>query len=449
MITDHDLVKNTTNYIKRSITLKILSVGFLILLLLIPAGMIKGLIRERQSRRDSVVTEISNKWGNSQTITGPFITVPFRTFFKDNQGKTQSNLKYLHLLPETLDITGVMNPEVRYRSLFEAVLYNIKLTFRGNFKVPSTSQLNINPKNILWDKACLSLGISDMSGIQDTIEINFNGGAYQANPGLKTTDLAEAGVSTLVSPLAPNGLNSFSFDLDLNGSEQLSLIPVAESNTVKISSSWPSPSFNGAFLPASREVTKDGFSAHWKVLHLNRNYPQFWEGSHYKVPPSAFGLKLILTADVYQKSTRLAKYSIMFLIFTFAAFFFSEIINKRRVHPIQYILVGMAVLIFYTLVLSLSEHMCFNLAYILSALAVTCIISGYAKAIVSNSRFALTIFGLLTILYSYLFIVLQLEDYALIMGSVGLLVILAVVMYLTRKIDWYDVETAPQENGNP
>ncbi len=448
MISDHDLIKKTTNYIRRSITLKILSVGFLILLLLIPAGMIKGLIRERQSRRDSVVTEISNKWGDSQTITGPFITVPFRTFFKDNQGKTQSNLNYLHLLPETLDVKGVMNPEVRYRSLFEAVLYNVKLTFQGNFKVPPTSQLNIDPKNILWGKACLSLGISDMRGIQDTIEIKFNDGAFQANPGLKTTDLAEAGVSTLVGPLAPNGLNSFSFDLDLNGSEQLSLIPVAESNTVKISSSWPSPSFNGAFLPADREVTKDGFSAQWKVLHLNRNYPQFWEGSHYKVPPSAFGLKLILTADIYQKSTRLAKYSIMFLMFTFAAFFFSEIINKRRVHPIQYILVGMAVLIFYTLVLSLSEHLRFNFAYILSALAVTCIISGYAKAIVPNSRFALTIFGLLTILYSYLFIVLQLEDYALIMGSVGLLIILAIVMYLTRKIDWYDVETVPQETEN-
>ncbi len=445
-MSEQDVVKKTANFIKRSITLKILSVGFLILLLLIPAAMIKDLIRERQSRRDSVVAEISNKWGDSQTITGPFITVPFKTFFKDSQGKTQSNLNYLHILPENLDVTGVIKPEVRYRSLFEAVLYNIKLSFRGKFKVPPASQLNINPKNILWDKACLSLGISDMRGIQDKIVLTFNGTAYQANPGLKTTDLAEAGVSTLVSPLAPNGRSSFSFEVNLNGSEQLSLIPVAESNTVAIASSWPSPSFNGAFLPASREVSKDGFSANWKVLHLNRNYPQFWEGSHYKVTPSAFGLKLILTADVYQKSTRLAKYSLMFLVFTFAAFFFSEIINKRRVHPIQYILVGMAVLIFYTLVLSLSEHMPFNLAYLLSAFAVTCIISGYAKAIVSNGRFALTIFGLLTILYCYLFIVLQLEDYALILGSLGLLVILAVVMFMTRRIDWYAVETSPPEN---
>jgi inner membrane protein len=443
---DPDVIRKIANYIKRSITLKIFSVGFLILVLLIPAGLIKGLISERQSRRDEVVGEISNKWGESQTITGPFLTVPFKTFFKDNQGKTQTGLDYLHILPETLDATGVMQPEVRYRSLFEAVLYNVQLKFSGNIKLPPLNQLNIDPGNILWDKAYLSLGISDMRGIQDKIVIQFNGVAYQANPGLKTTDLAEAGVGTLVALPASKASLPFSFGLNLNGSEQLSLVPVAETNTVKLTSRWPSPSFNGAFLPTTREVTKEGFSANWKVLHLNRNYPQFWEGSRYNVTPSAFGLKLILTADVYQKSTRLAKYSIMFLVFTFAAFFFSEIINRRRVHPIQYILIGMAILIFYTLVLSLSEHMNFNFAYILSASAVTGIISGYAKAIVSNPKFALTILSLLTILYCYLFIVLQLEDYALIMGSVGLLIILAAVMHLTRKIDWYEVETAPEND---
>lgn len=448
MTNNQDIVKKTANYIKRSITLKIVSVGVLILLLLIPAAMIQNLIRERQSRRDSVMKEISQKWGYSQVITGPFITIPFKTFFKDSDGKTQFNLNYLHILPETLDITGEMKPEVRYRSLFEAVLYNIKLKFSGNFKLPLASQLNMDSNNILWDKAYLSLGITDLRGIQDKIVISFNKSAYDTNPGLKTTDLAAAGVSTLIKPLLPNEANSFSFDLNLNGSEQASLIPVGESNTVKINSSWPSPSFNGAFLPATREVKKDGFSASWKILHLNRNYPQFWEGAQYKVTQSAFGVKLILTADIYQKSMRLAKYSIMFLVFTFAAFFFSEIINKQRIHPIQYILIGTAILIFYTLVLSLSEHMHFNYAYILSAASVTLIISGYAKAIIPNSRFALTILGILAILYGYLFIVLQLEDYALMLGSIGLLIIVTIVMYVTRKINWYEIETAQRENDS-
>jgi len=437
-------VTKTSNSIKNSITLKVVSVGVLILLLLIPAGMVKGLIHERQSRRDSVVEELCAKWGEQQTITGPFITVPFKTFIKDDKGQTQTKLKYLHILPESLDIRGEIKPEIRYRSLFEAVLYNIKLQFSGNFKLPPTSQLNIDQTNILWDKAYFSLGITDMRGIQDAITIQFNGSSYTAGPGLKNSDIAEAGVGTLIRPLAPNEPNQFTLALNLNGSEQISFIPVGETNTVTITSSWPSPSFNGAFLPTKREVNKDGFSSSWRVLHLNRSYPQFWEGSEHKVTPSAFGLALILTADIYQKATRLAKYAIMFLVFTFAACFFSEIINKRRVHPIQYILIGLAILIFYTLALSLSEHMHFNYAYILSAAAVTGMISGYAKAVVSNARFALTIMGILAVLYAYLFIVLQLEDYALIMGSIGLLIVLAVVMYITRKIDWYAVETEQQ-----
>ncbi len=439
-----DAIKATANFLKRSITLKVLSVGFLILLLLIPAAMVQDLVRERQSRRDSAVSEISGKWGDRQTITGPFLAVPFRTFFKDDEGKTRSNLGYLHILPETLDITGDIRPEVRYRSLFEAVLYNVKLHITGSIKLPPSGQLNIEQKNIQWDKAYLSLGITDLRGIQDRIAIRFNGASYNADPGLRTADLAEAGVGTLVGALTPGKPNDFSFDLNLNGSEQLSLVPVGETTTVRLASKWPSPSFNGAFLPASREVGKDGFTANWKVLHLNRNYPQFWEGAQHKVESSAFGLQLILTADIYQRSTRLAKYAVMFLVFTFAAFFFSEVINKRRVHPIQYILIGTAILLFYTLVLSLSEHMNFNSAYLISAATVTLMIAGYSQAIVHSSRFALTIGGILTILYAYLFVVLQLEDYALIMGSIGLLVIVGAVMYVTRKIDWYDVETGQE-----
>ncbi|MBN1154370.1 cell envelope integrity protein CreD [candidate division KSB1 bacterium] len=441
MTTNQDIVKKTTDYMKRSITLKIFSIGILILLLLIPATMIQHLIHERQSRRDSVVSEISQKWGDSQTITGPFITVPFKTFFNDTDGKTKFNVNYLHILPETMDISGEIKPEIRYRSLFEAVLYNTKLKFTGNFKLPSPSQLNINSNDILWDKASLSLGITDMRGIQDKIIFSFNESIYDANPGLTTTDLAAAGVSTQIKTLMSNDDNDFSFELNLNGSEQINFTPVGESNHVAINSSWSSPSFNGAFLPVDHEVGKDGFSANWRILHLNRNYPQFWEDAQYNVVPSAFGVKLILTADIYQKSMRLAKYSIMFLIFTFAAFFFSEILNKQKIHPLQYIFIGMAILIFYTLVLSLSEYIHFNYAYIISAASIILIIAGYAKAILSNSKFALWIFGLLTILYSYLFIVLQLEDYALIMGSIGLLVILTIVMYITRKINWYEIET--------
>jgi inner membrane protein len=445
MPNDTDLIKNAGNFMRRSVTLKIGLVGFLILLLLIPAAMIQNLITERQSRRDSVVKEISQKWADGQTVTGPFITVPFKTYFKDADGKARFNLNTLQFLPETLDVTGEIRPEVRYRSLFEAVLYNADLQFSGSFKLPQKSRMNVDPAAILWDKASLSLGITDLRGIREKIVFALNQKEYAADPGLNSTDLAAAGVSARIGSVAPDETVRFSFDLNLNGSEQLSLVPVGETSVVRIRSTWPSPSFNGAFLPAGREVAKDGFAADWKILHINRNYPQFWENAQYRVSDSAFGVKLILTADIYQKSMRLAKYSIMFLVFTFATFFFSEIMNKRRIHPIQYVLIGLAVLIFYALVLALSEHMRFNLAYLLSAASVTCIISGYAKAISSNPRFALTVLGVLTVLYGYLFVVLQLEDYALISGSVALLVILAAVMFMTRKIDWYAIEAGRKE----
>jgi len=447
--------KNTSYYFKNSVTIKILTIGFLILLLLIPLLMIQGLIQERKNRRNSVIEEISQKWGNRQTITGPFIAIPYKMFYKDEKGNTLFNLKYLYILPESLNIKGEIKPQIRYRSLFEAVLYNVKLHITGDFKLPPVSQLNIDPKNILWNKSLLLLGITDMRGIQDKIKIDFNNTPYDMSPGITAGEIAESGVSTLVKPLAPEGSNRFSVDLNLNGSEQIDFIPVGASTNLDLVSSWPSPSFNGAFLPAEREIKKDGFSAKWKVLSLNRNYPQFWEDDiKHDVKSSAFGVQMILTADIYQKTTRLAKYAIMFLLFTFASFFFSEIINKRKIHPIQYILIGMAILLFYTLVLSLSEYIHFNIAYVLSAMTITLVISGYAKAIVDNKKFSMTIMGFLTILYSYLFIILQLEDYSLIMGTLGLLIILGLVMYYTRKINWYEIEIIPdlpkekQQNKN-
>jgi inner membrane protein len=448
MISTQDTLKKSSNYIRKSATLKIFTIGLLVLVLLIPAAMINSLIYERESRKNAVVAEISEKWGSSQTITGPFVTIPYKIIVRDEKEKVTISTGYLHLLPETLDISGDIKPEVRYRSIFEAVLYNVQLNVQGTFRLPPLAQLNIDPANILWDKSFFSIGITDMRGIQNSIIVRLNNEDYACDSGLKTTDIASSGVGTLIKPLSADKVNTFAFSLNINGSEQLNFIPVGQTNSVKLQSKWPSPSFNGAFLPASREVTDKGFSARWKVLHLNRNYPQFWSGGQYRVDTSAFGLKLVLTANIYQKATRIAKYAVMFILFTFSAFFFSEIINKRRVHPIQYLLIGLAILLFYTLLLSLSEYISFNYAYILSALAITLLITAYSQGIIRHRGFSCTILGILSILYAYLFVVLQLEDYALIMGSVGLLAVLATVMYITRHIDWYAVDTEQGEMEN-
>lgn len=432
-----ETVGKTKTFIRTSATLKIIAIGILVLALQIPASMISSVMRERESRRDTVVQEINSKWGWSQTVTGPFFTVPFKEYYTDRNKEEKVRIKYFHLLPEQLIITGAVTPHIRYRSLYEAVLYTTQLKVSGRFTVPPLAQLTISPENIFWDKALFSVGISDMRGIQEQITITWNGVAHEVTPGLQTKDIASAGVSSLI-PLSPTtGSATFSFQLHLNGSEKISFIPVAEETVVELTSDWPSPSFNGAFLPTTRKVDEQGFSASWKVLHLNRNFPQIWQGNRYKVTEAAFGLKLLITADIYQKSIRISKYALMFIVFTFSAFFFTEIINRRRVHPIQYLLIGLAVTLFYVLLLSISEHLNFNIAYLLSASAITCLITGYSQGILRNKYFTLTVCALLLILYAYLYIVLQLEDYALLMGALGLFAVLTTVMYLTRKVDWY------------
>jgi inner membrane protein len=438
-------VDRAVSYVSRSVTLKLIVIGVLMLLLLIPAVMIQNLIEEREQRRDSVVSEISQKWGGRQTITGPFISVPYKCSSTDVNGVKEKNTGYFSMLPETLSVTGKIYPEKRHRSLFETVVYSAKLKLSGKFKIPPLNQLNINPDDVMWEKSSVSTGITDMRGIENNIDILFDDTVLNTDPGLKNHNVASAGVTAAIDLSAQDSEKNFSFDLNLKGSERIDFIPVGETTRVSIESAWPSPSFDGAFLPDKSDISEEGFSAEWKVLHLNRNYPQLWTGTQPGLEASSFGVRLILTADIYQKSMRLAKYALMFLFFTFAAFFFAEVINKQKIHPIQYVLVGVAILIFYTLVLSISEHIRFNFAYILSAVSVTLIISGYAKAI-SGSRFALTIMGILAVLYGYLFIVLQMENYSLILGSVGLFVITASVMYLTRRINWYRVDASPVNN---
>lgn len=434
-----DTVPRTINFIRNSATIKVASIGFLVALLLIPTSMISGLVRERSSTRDEVIQEISQKWGDRQVITGPFLCVPFESTEMEKNGKSKSRILYVNILPESLQISGQIVPHIRYRSIYEAVLYQTQIDISCRFSLPKPDQLSVPVEKIFFDKATFSIGITDMRGIKENITIQFNDQIFKGGPGLKTTDIAASGVSCVV-PLSPSSLKlDFNTKLSLNGSQELQFIPVGEITSVQLTSEWTSPSFKGAFLPENPTLTDKGFSANWHILHLNRNFPQFWVGNQYQVHGSAFGLKLLVTADVYQKLTRIVKYALMFIIFTFSAFFLSEIIHQKRVHPIQYMLIGFAIVLFYALLLSISEHLNFNLSYALSALAITTIITGYSKAILRSYYFALTVFGIMVTLYGYLYIVLQLADYALVMGCIGLFLILATIMYITRKIDWYSL----------
>ncbi|WP_060826338.1 cell envelope integrity protein CreD [Sulfurospirillum cavolei] len=448
------------NFMRNSVSLKMISIAFLTLILLIPMSMISSTMNERENRKTTVVSETNHNWGDAQKITGPFFTVPFKVFLKDEKNnQTKYSIRYLHILPEDLNISGVIDPQMRYRNIYQTVVYNSQIDIKGNFVIPSLKHLDIDPSNILWDEAVFSIGISDMRGIQKNIIVSFNDKVYQAGPGLKTQDIGKSGAQAIIPISIDKKDQSFSLQLFLNGSEKLYFVPLGKTTHIEVKSSWKTPSFKGSFLPTVREITEKGFSAQWNVLHLNRSYPQVWIGDDYKIgspipnnhknlyiaqesPDASFGVQLLIPADIYQKSIRVTKYAFMFIIFTFSAFFFSEVINKRRVHPIQYILIGLAILLFYVLLLAISEHFNFDIAYLVSAFLITVLVSGYSKSITKSTSFTKIVCSILITLYGYFYIVLQLEDYALIMGSIGLFGILTTIMYITRKIDWYSTNEA-------
>lgn len=422
---------------KQNTSIKMLIIGLLLLLLMIPMSMVSSLVTEREYRKQEVVAEINQKWGHSQQVTGPYLTLPYKAWYTTEEQQQKYRIRHLHFLPEQLDIQGEILPHVRYRSIYEAVLYNARLQITGSFSIPDLQALNIKTEDVLWSKSSFALGLTDMRGIKQNIELSFSDNQYQMQPGLVTQDLAAAGVSTQVAFAPDMDKQSFSLMLDLNGSQQLHFTPLARTTEVALSSDWPSPSFNGAFLPEQHQVTAQGFNANWQVLHLNRNYPQLWSDDQYQVLDSAFGLELVIPADIYQKSTRLHKYGLIFILFTFTALFLSEVTNRAPLHPIQYILMGLGIVLFYSLQLALSEHLGFDWSYILAAITTLILLSSYTLAITQKPRFALIVATILLILYGYLYLVLQLQDYALLMGSIGLTAVLATVMYTTRKIDWY------------
>ena len=423
----------TKSWVRTSTTFKFLIVGALILILLIPAEMIKSLIKERNALRNSVIDEVSYKWGNPQTLAGPLLTIPYKQYFrKDN--KIIEEVHYAHFLPENLEINGDVNPEIRYRGIYKVVVYSSNLEFKGNFRKPDFSQWKINESDILWDDAYLSVRVPDMRGIRDIVKINWNKDVFDVNPGINQQNYS--GISSQVK-IGDSEQYDFSYNLNLNGSSSLNFIPLGKETNIAIASPWTNPSFDGAFLPYEREVNEKGFNAKWKVLHLNRTYPQQWTDDSYYIDDSAFGVGLLFPVDQYQKSLRSAKYAIMFISLTFLVFFFTELLNKKRIHPIQYLLVGLGLSIFYSLLVSLSEHMSFNWAYLIAGVSIIGLITAYAHSIFKNLRLTAILSLILVILYLFLFTILQLQDYSLLLGSIGLFLTLAIVMYLSRKIDWY------------
>jgi len=421
---------------RNSVSGKMIVIGILALVLLIPAAMIEGVIREREWRNTEVTREIGGKWGAEQTVTGPVLMVPYLKRYVNSEGKRITSRHELYLLPENLEVNSQVRPEKRSRGIYQAVVYAADVSLQGSFDLTQLEQSRVQKENLLLDQATILLGIADMKGVRERIVAEVGGRTLELNPGFRETVVAGSVGAPLPGLTAGQSL-PFTFTLALNGSARLAFVPVGKQTTVTMDSPWSDPSFNGAFLPVERQVGDSGFTARWNVLHFNRDLPQVWCDEKLNLEKHAFGVGFIIPADIYQQSMRSAKYAILFIGFTFSAFFIAEILNRRRIHPVQYLLIGFALVLFYILLISISEHLSFALAYLLATLASIGLIASYAASVLRSRRLAGIVAAILAALYGYMFVLLNLEDYALLMGAVGLFAVLAAIMYLTRRIDWY------------
>jgi len=421
---------------KESLGGKAVIIGVLILLMLIPVSMVKSLISEREGNKDAEQTEMGWKWGGSQQLTGPVLVLPFSM---DDEAKSKG---LAYFLPDNYTVSGVIEPEERIRGIQTVLSYQSNMDVRGQFLFPDYTKLNLNPSQILWNEAYLILGISNLQGIKNKLIINVNGQPQEVSPGVGKNDIMDSGLTIKVNldPADTKKVYDFDFKIILNGTDGLHFLPVGKQTSVNLKSVWKSVAYTGDFVPTENTDIENGIDAHWDVFDYNRNFTQMWIGANRNFNDLRLGVDLLLPVDHYQKTMRSAKYAILFISLTFLVFFMVELLSKKRIHPIQYLLVSFALVLFYCLLLAFSEHIGFAISYAVSAIAIVSLITLYSHTIFKSKIQTIYMGVFLSILYIFLYVVIQLEDMALLLGSVGLFIALATVMYVSRKVDWYKKE---------
>ena len=455
---------------RHTTTLKVIVVGILTLLLLIPLSMISSLIYERLDTKRNAELEITSKWSGEQIITGPCIVIPYTQEIKQKY-KHELVRKNLLLLPNVMNVTVDAKVEKRKRGIYDVSLYSSELLLTGTLNMDDIAKTGIKQEDMQLNQARVIMGISDLKVIREGLVMQLGAQNYDFEPGIPvenlytdtdpiagksfyerdlqvtspnlSTGIFSAGLNVKIDSIAmkdlAQGTLPFTINLYLNGSQGLFIVPIGKTTTAKVESDWPTPSFGGDFLPANHNVTDEGFTANWKIIDLNRSFGQTVNAENAtainQMASSAFGVKFIQSVDQYQQNERSAKYAILIILLTFVVVFFIEVLKKKAVNPFQYLLIGLALVLFYSLLLSLSEIWGFNLAYIVAAVMTTVLIVVHMSSILKNRNLGLFIGALLTFLYLFVFILIQMESYALLVGSIGLFCILAVIMYFSKKLE--------------
>lgn len=457
---------------QKALLWKIALIGLVALLLQIPVEMIRGLVTERRQTRDGVIAEIARGSSDAQRIAGPVLYLPWTrrivetTTTTDESGRVRSASKektehgQVAFLPDTLAIEGRIDLQEKHRSLYKAHLYTLHAVLHGTFKLPPGLDVPNSNGTLVFGRPRLVLGIQDTRGIRDDVQLDWNGTRPALQPGGVEAAGLPNGIHAVLDPLGPQETKAplaydFRIAFSVVGTERLDIVPIGASTQVTLASKWPHPSFAGRILPdADSRISGDGFAASWRTSHFANNLAQLHRRCVQSRQCDAFNqhtlaVSFMQPVDLYQTVERSVKYGFLFIGLTFAAFFVFEVLQRLAIHPVQYALVGIALAIFFLLLISLSEHLGFALAYAIAASACVALIAYYVGHVLRSPRRGAGFGAVLAALYGLLYVILRAEDHALLMGSLLVFACLALAMIATRRVDWYATGANPQAESKP
>lgn len=420
-------MESNTQKHSSKLLLKLTIIFTISLLLLIPQAIIQSMINERATTSSDAISEVYQKWGNGCTIYGPVLFIPGKTNAKQS----------VYIMPEEFAANARLNTQLLNRGIYDISVYDAPVALDGKFVLPQ--ELDESQRNQLdFSRAQLLFTISDFKGFADYPVLTFQGQKLALSAsGKQLADHNALSCPVDISNLANNGSASFHLDAMLKGSCDINIVPVGRCSHIQIASNCVTPSFSGDYLPAERSVTDSGFTASWKVLALNRDFPQVLHSHTELRSANRVSVDLKVPVEQYQKTTRTSKYAYLIILLTFAVVFLVEQRRRTPIHPVQYGLVGIALVLFYTLLLSFTEHIAFGIAYLIASTMTVGLIAAFIRLLTKHRGAMLAVGGLLSALYAFIFFLMQMETYALLVGSVGVFVILALAMYASQKINWY------------
>lgn len=425
------------------LAVKITLIGGVIAVLLIGLAMIEATVSEREGRFHEATAEIGGSWGKPQILAGPYLRLPLRSTSVVN-GVTIS--QQVIVLPESLDAKVRIETDERHRGIYTALLYSGTAKVSGRFVMPDLKALGVDTANVIWDQVSVEYDLSDTRGIPTPLYLSWNGSSLELHPSTSASIVGDGQVIAArvqIDPATSPGteLSEHQISIAVRGSEQFQIAPLGKNTMCTITSPWPHPSFQGSILPDQHSTAHNGFDARWRSGHFARSYGQSFilnDDIASRISASAFGVSFNDPVDLYHQLQRSTKYVVLVVLLTFALFFTLEVISKRRIHAMQYLFVGLALLVFYLMLIAYSELLRFDLSYVIASVLTTVLVTLYMRVVTGTLKHAGLVGGLLSALFVFIYTLLQAETYSIMIGSIGMFIAVAGLMYSTRKIDWYE-----------